>query len=61
MRIHKLFPRIDKLSINLDTNKFPHCGRDVCYCVYQLNLNKKEDRNYYKECYKTWFHMFGKN
>ena len=60
MRIHKLFPRIDKISFRLKDNKFPHCGRDMCYCMYQLNLNKKEDRRYYKECYKMWFNMFGK-
>ena len=55
MKIHKLFPRINKLFIK---NNLSHCGRDICYCMYQLNMNKKEDRNYYKECYKSWFHTF---
>ena len=58
MRIHKLFPLCNKLFIK--NNNYPHCNRDICYCLYELNLNKKEDRDYYKECYQTWFHMFGK-
>ena len=56
MRIHKLFPTVDKYCIKIKRNKFaPHCGRDICYCLYQLNLNKKEDRDFYRQCYKQWF------
>ena len=50
--ITKLYPRIHKLKFK---NNYPHCGRDICYCMYQLNLSNPDERKYYKECYKIWF------
>ena len=29
------------------------CGRDICSCLHQLNMDKKEDYEYYKKCYDT--------
>ena len=49
--IKQLFPRI-KSSITKTSH--PHCGRDVCYCLYQLILSNDNDMKYYKECYLSW-------
>jgi hypothetical protein len=34
--------------------KYEHCNRDICVCIYQLDMNKIEHYEYYKKCYKSW-------
>jgi len=29
------------------------CGRDICLCLHQLDMNKKRDYEYYKKCYES--------
>jgi hypothetical protein len=39
--------------------KYNLCGRDTCFCLHKLDMNKKEDYGYYKECYDSW-NLFSK-
>ena len=35
------------------------CGRDICFCLHHLNMDKKEGYEYYKQCYDSW-NLFNK-
>ena len=52
----QLFPRI-KPKINPIKFTQPHCGRDICYCFNRLNLDNKEDLDFYRECYSAWLNL----
>ena len=56
--LKQLSPRI-KSRINFTS--YPHCGRDICYCLYDLNLNNKEDKLTYETCYDIWFNFHYKD
>jgi hypothetical protein len=34
--------------------KYNLCGRDMCFCLHKLDMDKKEDYEYYKQCYEFW-------
>lgn len=33
----------------------PFCGREHCYCVHTLNLDKKEHYKIYLKCYRSHY------
>ena len=34
-------------------SKYPSCGRDPCYCLMYFNLNDKNEKQFYLDCYET--------
>ena len=50
-----------KSNIYFTKNSYPHCGRDICYCLYKLDLNYENDKIIYKSCYDTWLKFNYKN
>lgn len=50
--------KLFKYSVNLypkyfykNINKYPHCDRDICLCISNLNMEDLTSKNYYKKCY----------
>ena len=41
-------------KINIIQNGYKPCGRKPCQCLIYLDLNTKEDKKTYLECYETW-------
>ena len=41
-------------ALYLYNTKHKLCGRDICICLHQLDMNKKRDYEYYKKCYDSW-------
>jgi hypothetical protein len=39
--------------------KYNLCGRDMCFCLHKLDMDKKEEYEYYKQCYDSW-NLFSK-
>ena len=39
---------------NIVYKKYPPCGRNICLCLFNLDLNNQKDRQSYLDCYKTW-------
>lgn len=43
-----------KPELYLIKNTKPPCGRDICYCLHTLDMNSREQIDYYKRCYSSW-------
>ena len=31
------------------------CGRETCHCLMRLDLNDKNNKKFYNDCYNGWY------
>ena len=52
--------RIVRPELYIIKNTKPPCGRDICYCLHTLDMNTREQINYYEKCYAIWLRFSSK-
>jgi hypothetical protein len=51
MRMYKHVTNIYPKHFYKNINNYPHCDKDICLCISNLNMKKLSNLNYYKKCY----------